>query len=178
MWHLWQLLVAKFCCTVFTRCFLISHNSSGCFESGLSTAVHEMLHTLGFEHEHNRPDRDEYVSVKWRNIQPRKVFDFQKRPHGTSETHDQGSVDIKDTPYDVFSVLHYGPQVYSISKCLTRTGFHLNWSTFLFSGFHSEWRRRLDPPSWTAWPELVYAWWPSDRNWSGWTMHLCVKKIK
>ena len=30
---------------------------SGCFNDGMMTAVHEMMHTLGFVHEHTRPDR-------------------------------------------------------------------------------------------------------------------------
>ena len=36
-----------------------------CFapEHGLSKLVHELLHTLGFVHEQNRPDRDSFVSV-------------------------------------------------------------------------------------------------------------------
>ena len=36
-----------------------------CFapEYGLLKLVHELLHTLGFVHEQNRPDRDNFVSV-------------------------------------------------------------------------------------------------------------------
>ena len=36
-----------------------------CFapEHGLLKLVHELLHTLGFVHEQNRPDRDNFVSV-------------------------------------------------------------------------------------------------------------------
>ena len=37
--------------------------NSGCFADGLLTPVHELLHTLGFVHEHNRPDRDKFVEV-------------------------------------------------------------------------------------------------------------------
>ena len=35
--------------------------NSGCFDDGLVTPVHELLHTLGFVHEHTRPDRDKFV---------------------------------------------------------------------------------------------------------------------
>ena len=37
--------------------------NSGCFDDGLVTPVHELLHTLGFVHEHTRPDRDKFVEV-------------------------------------------------------------------------------------------------------------------
>ena len=37
--------------------------NSGCFDDGLVTPVHELLHTLGFVHEHTRPDRDNFVEV-------------------------------------------------------------------------------------------------------------------
>ena len=29
-----------------------------------------MAHSLGFFHEHSRPDRDKFVEVKWGNVQP------------------------------------------------------------------------------------------------------------
>ena len=30
--------------------------------------MHEMMHTLGFIHEHSRKDRDAFISVVWENI--------------------------------------------------------------------------------------------------------------
>ena len=76
--------------------------------------VHELLHTLGFVHEHTRPDRDDFISINYDNIKPGKETNFEKRRHGTSDFFEKGSVDTKNTPYDVLSLLHYGRQVRSI----------------------------------------------------------------
>lgn len=35
-----------------------------------ATAIHELMHTLGFDHEQNRPDRNAYVIVHRENVQP------------------------------------------------------------------------------------------------------------
>lgn len=32
-------------------------------------AIHEFLHALGVHHEHMRPDRNDYVTIIWENIQ-------------------------------------------------------------------------------------------------------------
>ena len=63
--------------------------------------VHELLHTLGFVHEHTRPDRDDFISVNFDNIEPGKEKYFEKRMQGTRN----------NAPYDVLSVMHNGLQV-------------------------------------------------------------------
>uniref|UniRef100_A0A8C6WEU4 Metalloendopeptidase n=1 Tax=Neogobius melanostomus TaxID=47308 RepID=A0A8C6WEU4_9GOBI len=65
-----------------------------CFE--ISTIQHELLHALGFHHEHNRWDRDRHIRVLWKNIRRRDKCEFKKRL-----TLNQG------TPYDYDSVMHY-----------------------------------------------------------------------
>ena len=39
----------------------------GCFLK--STIVHELLHVLGVSHEQTRPDRDQYLTVNWKNME-------------------------------------------------------------------------------------------------------------
>lgn len=36
----------------------------------LGGVQHELIHALGFEHEHQRPDRDKYIRVIYDNIVP------------------------------------------------------------------------------------------------------------
>ena len=45
----------------------IGLQQTGCVT--LYVVVHELLHSLGFMHEMNRPDRNNYVTMVWSNIQ-------------------------------------------------------------------------------------------------------------
>lgn len=44
-------------------------NSDGSITCKHGNIVHEIAHSLGFFHEHSRPDRDSYVSILWANIE-------------------------------------------------------------------------------------------------------------
>ncbi len=69
---------------------------SYCGDKG--TALHELGHTVGLYHEHNRPDRDLYVTIKLNNIKEGKEKEFEIRKN----------VNSRGIPYDYTSVMHYG----------------------------------------------------------------------
>nr|XP_019962299.1 PREDICTED: high choriolytic enzyme 2-like [Paralichthys olivaceus] len=58
---------------------------------------HEVLHALGFHHEHKRTDRDKYVRINWQNIIPKQKHNFNRV-----------STNNLWTGYDFNSVMHYG----------------------------------------------------------------------
>jgi hypothetical protein len=69
---------------------------------GLLGVVHELGHTLGLAHEHQRPDRDNFVTIVWANvIDDREEDDFE-----TKDSDDYQEL----TPYDYHSMMHYGAQ--------------------------------------------------------------------
>lgn len=76
----------------------------GCWSKG--TAVHEIVHALGFWHEQSRPDRDQYITINWANIQSGQEDSFKR--HSSSKINSLGA------PYDYGSVMHY--QAYAFTK--------------------------------------------------------------
>lgn len=68
--------------------------SGGCYSN--HTIIHEILHKAGFFHEQTRPDRDDFITVNWDNLDGNWAFQFQ--PQG-SET--------ASGAYDFASVMHY-----------------------------------------------------------------------
>ncbi|CAL8117688.1 unnamed protein product [Orchesella dallaii] len=77
--------------------------SPGCMSIGI--VMHEMIHALGFHHEHGRPDRDDYVNILWQNVIPGLEYAFDKYP--TSEVTTFG------VPYNVRSIMHYDSGAFS-----------------------------------------------------------------
>lgn len=67
---------------------------------GRTEILHEMLHALGFLHEHSRTDRDQFVEVLWDNVDPKYKDQFRILP---SSLEDPG----RNTPFDLRSVMLY-----------------------------------------------------------------------
>ncbi|XP_070493986.1 high choriolytic enzyme 1-like [Chironomus tepperi] len=81
----------------------VSYQKGGCFSRG--TIIHELIHTLGYDHMQNHAERDTYITINFDNI-------------NTNQRHNFERVDPKKynnfgTPYDYISVMHYGPKAFS-----------------------------------------------------------------
>ena len=69
--------------------------------------VQELGHVLGFFHEHQRWDRDKYMTVHYENIKPGRTFDYDR----VAETNWL----VTSLPYDYKSIMHY--RICWASKC-------------------------------------------------------------
>lgn len=67
--------------------------------------VHEVLHAVGLVHEHSRPDRDQFISIRWENIPESYQSQFEVLP-------DELVKDWMHYDYDSSSIMHYGSQVF------------------------------------------------------------------
>ncbi|MDW3647778.1 MAG: zinc-dependent metalloprotease [Bacteroidia bacterium] len=68
------------------------------------TVIHEVIHSLGFWHEHQRPDRDDFIDINFDNIQNDFKHNFTVR-----------AGDLV-TPYDFTSIMHYPPGAFNINS--------------------------------------------------------------
>ncbi|XP_035690043.1 bone morphogenetic protein 1-like [Branchiostoma floridae] len=78
---------------------------NGCMHKGIM--MHELMHAVGFWHEHSRSDRDEWVAINWDNVQDGQEQNFIK--------HSQTEVDTLGAPYDYGSIMHYSASSFSKS---------------------------------------------------------------
>ena len=69
--------------------------------------VHEIGHAIGFYHEQQRPDRDDYVEILWDNLidtrEIRSDYEIKTGAHSTG------------TKYDYKSIMHYSPTVNTVN---------------------------------------------------------------
>ncbi|XP_071085021.1 uncharacterized protein [Haliotis cracherodii] len=70
--------------------------------------LHEIGHSIGLVHEHQRPDRDRFITILHENARPGTEWDFKKRTWATVVNHTVG--------YDYKSVMHYGPKAFSMDR--------------------------------------------------------------
>lgn len=70
---------------------------------------HETFHAIGMTHEHQRPDRDNYIQVVNDNIYPECLQYFSIK---------QPLYDIDKHPYDINSIMHYHPASYTDTKSI------------------------------------------------------------
>ncbi|XP_069869390.1 astacin-like metalloendopeptidase [Dipodomys merriami] len=73
-----------------------------CLQKGHGIVLHELMHVLGFWHEHTRADRDRYIRVNWNEILPGFEINFIKSQSSNMLA-----------PYDYSSVMHYGRLAFS-----------------------------------------------------------------
>ncbi|XP_076349511.1 astacin-like isoform X2 [Tachypleus tridentatus] len=82
---------------------IVSLQRDSCVHKGV--VMHEIIHAIGFEHEHNRPDRNEYIIIKWENILPSNFYQFDIVYAFEFDTFGE--------PYDYKSVMHYNYKAFS-----------------------------------------------------------------
>lgn len=77
---------------------LLNLDQNGCRWKGLY--LHEIGHALGLVHEHQLPNRDEFIEILYHNVAPSMRIWFNK--------YSSQEVNQYDVPYEYSSVMHYG----------------------------------------------------------------------
>ncbi|XP_034246683.1 high choriolytic enzyme 1-like isoform X2 [Thrips palmi] len=85
--------------------------AKGCFNGKPGTTIHEFMHAMGFTHEQNRADRDDYVTINWENIVKGHENNFKKNT----------ATSAYGVKYDFNSVMHYALTAFSKNKKQTIT---------------------------------------------------------
>lgn len=75
----------------------------GCIQKGV--IIHELMHSVGFFHEQSRTDRDQYIEIRWENVESGMEYNFEK--------FSANEIDPLNTQYDYGSIMHYGQDAFS-----------------------------------------------------------------
>ena len=75
-----------------------------------ANVIHEIIHALGFGHEHSRKDRDKYVTIQWDNIKKTKQIQFNTTEIFGWETTTFG------LDYDAKSIMHYKKKAFASNE--------------------------------------------------------------
>jgi len=67
--------------------------------------AHEVMHSLGFFHEHTRSDRDQYITINWDNVPNEFKHNF-----APCTSYHEGCQD-SNVGYDYDSIMHYGKRI-------------------------------------------------------------------
>ena len=87
------------------------------------SAIHELMHTLGWPHTQSRPDRDAYVTILDENIEDANKHNFNKDYSDVFEKVQ------KCRPYNYDSIMHYPKQAFSkngLDTISTKDGNKMN----------------------------------------------------
>ena len=68
--------------------------------------THELFHSLGIAHHHERIDRDLYIKINWLNIELPSWLQFKWNPFYLPD----------DIPYDCQSIMHYGSFAFALNR--------------------------------------------------------------
>lgn len=81
----------------------VSIKIPGCMRKHV--VIHEFLHALGFWHMQSSFDRDQYVKIRWENINEKNKHNFNK--------YSNVFISHFGTKYDIDSIMHYGSKYFS-----------------------------------------------------------------